>query len=132
MQVEQPDDINRQADGFMKSFDPEDEGIRKFLTQHGFVVVNLLSEEEVEETVDSFWNALEQGGHAARRGDPSTWEDGSWPTRGKFLFKKDAETLPAFRNRTHPALVSVFRKVFGTEDLLTKIDKWGVMRGKGL
>ncbi len=119
----------------MPSFEPDDPELLGFLHEYGFVVVKVLSREECEATVRSFWQFVRED--AVRRGktewpvpeDPRTWEDGNWPAKGKFLFADDAVTQEAFDNRTHPRLHRAFSQIFGTEQLLSKIDKWGAMRG---
>lgn len=147
--------VERMEDGWMPSFESADgEGLRAFLDEHGFVVVNLLSMREVEATTASFWamcaaEARRKGKTAPLSDDARwdclfsrilrkfffcsalirTWEDGNWPAKGKFLFAEDAATQEAFNNRTHPKLYEVFRAIFQKDVLLSKVDKWGAMRG---
>lgn len=126
--------VERDVDGWMPSFDTNDERLVEFLAQHSFVVLNVLNAEEVAETIKSFWEMCRE--YAVRKGrtvpvpnDPRTWEDGNWPAKGKFLFDEDAVTQQAFNNRTHPKLYEAFRMIFKKDVLLAKIDKWGCMRG---
>jgi len=99
------------------------------------VVVELLGEAECDDAVASFWDEVRQWALETGRDDypkpddPYSWETDNWPSRGKFLLKNDAETGAAFRNRTHPRLHQAFSIIFGHQEILTKIDKWGCMRG---
>jgi hypothetical protein len=71
---------------------------------------------------------LKQGKVAPTPDDPKSWESENWETKSKFLFNSCALTQEAFRNRTHPRLYEAFRTIFNKDELLVKIDKWGVMR----
>jgi hypothetical protein len=91
---------------FIKSFqgtDDKDE-IAQFLKDYGFVVFdNLLTEDEIEKSIDDLWEAYP----GAKRNDPSTWENvyhkygfaGQQPLNGLQIWdnRQNANIYEAFR-----------------------------------
>lgn len=71
-------------DGFVASFSPEDaSGILEFFREYGFVVVrDVLDQAAIDKSVDEIWKtSYLLGRPTIKRDDPSTWENGRWPTQ---------------------------------------------------
>ena len=117
--------LSREEDGFLKSFTiNEKDEYTEFLKKYNFVILRILTEEEADESVDDFFNNVVPN---VDRNDPSTWEQEFWPTFDKYLVGY-ATTQNAFYNRTHSNLHNAFSNIFGTDQLVSLIDRWGIMR----
>jgi Phytanoyl-CoA dioxygenase (PhyH) len=116
----------------VSSFDGQEIALR--LDRFGLVAVRILNEDECSRTLDAF---LEESNEQQRPGatsklsmDPLTWGSENWPNKSHFLVRRRpsigwAPTLV----RTHPKIREVFATIFGTDDLQSSIDRWGVMPG---
>jgi hypothetical protein len=116
--------ISRESDGYLQSFDVEDKEYLKFLNKYNFVILKILSEKEADDTVEDFFKNVTPN---VDKYDSSTWENQFWPLNTRFLAGY-ALTQYAFDNRTHSNLHTGFSNIFGTDDLVTMVDRWGIMR----
>lgn len=123
-------------DGYAESVSPFDEDeILHRLDLFGLVVVPVLSLQEQTAVLDAFFKESNEqqrpvATHKLSLDDPLTWEDRNWPNKSHFLVRR-RPTIglePTFV-RTHPTIHQVFTTIFGTDELQTSIDRWGVMRG---
>lgn len=121
--------------GYAEVVNPADQKeILYRLDQFGVVVVPVLSPEEQSQLLDSFFkesNEQQRPGATHKLSiDPITWGSENWPSKSHFLVRR--RPTVAFEptiTRTHPIVHQVFATIFGTDKLLTSIDRWGVMRG---
>eukprot|EP01116_Phalansterium_solitarium_P002614 TRINITY_DN12745_c0_g1_i1.p1 TRINITY_DN12745_c0_g1~~TRINITY_DN12745_c0_g1_i1.p1 ORF type:complete len:338 (-),score=52.75 TRINITY_DN12745_c0_g1_i1:173-1186(-) len=122
-------------DGFLKSFDYQDDDWLGYLNRWGFVVLQVLTESECDATVEALFEELNQQALATQATplnlhDSTTWENENWPSpASRFLTRTMAIHPLAWRNRTHPAIHAAFAKIFGRQDLWASVDRWGVFRG---
>lgn len=88
-------------------------------------VVDVLDDDQQTASVQALWHDMGPKVTAA----PSTWETQNWPNPNHvFLSNQYAVSEQAFKNRIHPRLVEAFTQLYGTADLWTTIDFWGVKR----
>lgn len=136
-QVVSRDWIPLDEDGYVQSFAVEDtEGQRAFFDTYGFVVVrDVLDSTEVDATVDEIWTDTEALANRAKfdgdtllsRDDPNTWK--TWPSMGMGILGGDIAAGPqAWTNRQHPRVHQVYANLFGTEKLISSVDRYGIMR----
>ena len=131
-----PTDTN----GFIQSFIWNDtNGISSFLDKYGVVVISdVLSQNEINLTIDAIWQHDELTSRGVNKYDPSTWErcwprDGSIEKRGWISSYDDTICPVSWYNRFNPKITSVFENIWkytrGTyQDLRVKTDRYGVMR----
>lgn len=122
-------------DGYAESIGPTNEKeILHRLDRFGLVVVPVLSPQEKLQLLDAFFQeANEQQRPVATHKlslDPLSWDNHNWPNKSHFLVRRRPTiALEATLLRTHPIIHQVFTTIFGTDKLVTSIDRWGVMRG---
>jgi len=126
-------------DGYVKSFTYDQrEEIIDFLNEYGVVVVrDILSNDRINETINSIWNHDELTSRGVKRDDVGTWER-CWPRNGQIERKgwictyDDMKCITSWKNRFEPKLVDVFENLWhdsgGKRDLRVKLDRYGVMR----
>ena len=123
------------SEGYAHSINPEcEEMILSHLQTYGLVVVPVLSGSECTETLQAFFKEsnVQQRPVATEKLslDPRTWGSTNWPNKSHFLVRRRPTiSLEATLVRTHPVIHRVFAAIFGTDQLQTSIDRWGVMRG---
>lgn len=110
------------AEGFaVPSRDP-----RGDMERFNVVVVPVLDEVELEVALKGFWDTA---GARIDRHDVTTWDDANWPNPDHpFLMTEYAENLEAYQMRAHPRLVDTFETLYGTADLWSTIDVYGIKR----
>mmetsp|Transcript_14464 Transcript_14464/g.21317 ORF Transcript_14464/g.21317 Transcript_14464/m.21317 type:complete len:340 (+) Transcript_14464:16-1035(+) len=121
-------------DGYAETVDSTaTEEIQHYLDRFGMVVIPILSAEEQSLLLDAFFEEFnEQQRSSATHKlslDPLTWGSQNWPSTGPFLCQRPALGLQPTLVRTHPVIRQVFANIFGTDELVTSIDRWGAMRG---
>lgn len=122
-------------EGYAETVDVSDaQEILSRLDRFGLVVVPILSEEERSQTLEAFFRECNQQQRPVATQkvslDPLTWGDENWPDKSHFLIRRRPSiALEATLVRTHPLVHQVFATIFGTAELQTTIDRWGVMRG---
>lgn len=95
------------------------------MKKYNLIVVSVLDEKEQYEAQNALWKAM--GPHVTA--DPTTWETSNWPDPAHpFLSTSYATCETSFRNRVHPKLTSAFMTLYGTKDIVSTIDFWGVKR----
>lgn len=123
------------GDGYAVSVSPEDEQVvLDCLDRFGLVVVPVLSADERASTLEAFFREAneEQRPTAVEKLslDPLTWGNENWPNKSQFLVRRrPTVAYEPTLVRTHPRVHRVFAALFGTDELVTSIDRWGVMRG---
>jgi len=103
-------------EGFVQSFSFEDENeILNFWKQYGFVVVkNVITEEDVNNTIEEIWKFQIEKNGKVDRNDPLTWNNNNWPSdmglsEGGFLSHfSDIELQWSWNNRQNPKNLSNF------------------------
>jgi Phytanoyl-CoA dioxygenase (PhyH) len=122
-------------DGYAESVASSDgQEITSRLDRFGLVAVRILNEAECSRTVEAFFkesNEQQRPGATSQLSmDPLTWGNENWPNNSHFLVRRRPSIgLAPTLVRTHPKIKEVFATIFGTDDLQTSIDRWGVMRG---
>ena len=117
--------ISRESDGYMKSFNVnQKDEYMEFLAKYNFVILQILSEEEANQTVSDFFENVAVNVDIY---NSDTWENEYWPENSRYLVGY-ALTEKAFQNRTHKNLHQAFTNILGTDNLVTMIDRWGIMR----
>jgi len=131
--------VPRDKNGFVQSFtvDQQEEYLA-FFEKFGFVVVdNVLTQDEVDDTVDEVWQYLEgdkwgfKNAQMVDRNNPLTWDDDSWPRSIRelgILGSSEAKGKMAWKNRENPKLYSVYKTLMGRDDLWVAVDRYGIMR----
>jgi len=127
----EPVELPRDEEGFIQSFgvDQEKEFVQ-FFKSYGFVVVNnILSPEDIEETVTEVWKEIKRMSvDNVEREDPNTWTQ-NWPSIGVGILGNDVADGPvAWKNRQNPNLYKVFSSLLGTEFVVSSVDRYGMMR----
>lgn len=129
--------VELDAEGFAPSFSPSQiDALKAFFEEFGFVVVrDLLCREEVAEATADVFRAAGFAGGVPPIGtaalDAVDWSlvYGSSYNRSKgFLGSEPPDTPRAWKSRLAPQLHAVFAALFGREDLLVKLDRYGLMR----
>ncbi|KAM0753443.1 hypothetical protein T439DRAFT_297788 [Meredithblackwellia eburnea MCA 4105] len=99
---------------------------RDDLVRDGFAVIKgVLSEEKAKGYVDEIQDWLESFGLGYKRDDPSTIRDECLPIihqKGLVQAYGAPHESFAWGVRSEPAVIDVFAKLFGTEDLLSSFD----------
>ena len=112
------------SDGFAVSFTDQKDWI-DIMKKYNVLVVPILNDDECDVLSKDMWDTM--GPQVTK--DPSTWEDMNWPSPDHpSLNNNYIYTEKAFATRTHPKLVEVFETLYGTCDLLTTIDFYGIKR----
>jgi len=124
-------------EGYVQSFlADEEKELLDFFHKYGFVVVrNIISADQCEKTEDDLWRSDEMlGSRKVDRNEPSTWENGTWPSEmnlaeGGFLTHlTDMSLQTGWDNRQHPNLYKIFSLVFNNPNLWVRFDRYGMMR----
>jgi ectoine hydroxylase-related dioxygenase (phytanoyl-CoA dioxygenase family) len=112
------------------------------LDQYGFVIIrDVLSQEDVTNTVDDVWSYLESGkwrncyfrtrseAKGPSRDLPTQW-DKVWPSMQEegILGSPPVFTKQAFKNRQNPRVYQVFSSLLKQEKLMVNIDRYGLFR----
>jgi hypothetical protein len=118
------------------SFEPDQEAeYLQFFAANGFVVVrNVLTPQQIAQTIDEIWESTVLIGSAphVKRHDPTTWEDDTWPAscdRGFLSSDNNLCDVSAWQNRQNPNVVRVFQLLHNTRRLSLKPGgRYGIMR----
>jgi hypothetical protein len=148
-----PRDVN--DPNFVKSFQiSEKDDFLTFFDAFGFVVIHdVLSKEEIEDSISEIWDIIECRNGARShdkknidildelhgiktvlpdRNDSSTWEikTNGWPPLAHLGILGGAPSFDkqSMKNRFNKNIHSLFATLHGTEDLWVSIDRYGVMR----
>eukprot|EP01117_Protostelium_nocturnum_P017202 TRINITY_DN6970_c0_g1_i1.p1 TRINITY_DN6970_c0_g1~~TRINITY_DN6970_c0_g1_i1.p1 ORF type:complete len:355 (-),score=100.96 TRINITY_DN6970_c0_g1_i1:108-1172(-) len=124
------------GDGYLVAYETNQADLYlPVLKKYGFVVVNVLTSQECDETIPEFLQDSNENPKGLQEKritleDPSSWENVNWPSSSKFQFSKSACGQKAFDNRCNPRIYELFQHIYqGENKLWISIDKWGVMRG---
>ncbi|KXT02886.1 hypothetical protein AC578_1804 [Pseudocercospora eumusae] len=100
------------------------------LERDGYVVVpNVVTKESCDEFVESAWEWLESFPHGFKRHDKSTWTAEHLPYgHDRGLYNRYSVNHEAFvwKIRTDPGILSIFQKIWGTDDLIASFDGMNV------
>lgn len=124
--------IPKDSEDYLQSFSlNEEEEIKKFFTEYGFVIIrDVLSKEDCKLTIDEMWSILE--GYDIKRDDIETWDNRNWRRTGIFsegILGGDPFFTPqALKNRQNPNLHKAFSLVLGTDKLFVNHDRYGLFR----
>ncbi len=95
------------------------------MERYNVVVGAVLNDEELELSREALWKDM----GPKVTSDPTTWETANWPApESPFLTTDVATCVVAFRNGVHPALVNLYSNLYGTRELWSTINGWGVKR----
>jgi hypothetical protein len=113
------------SDGFSCSFsDPND--WLTMMKKYNVIVVPILENSECDEVIEDLWRFV----GPKITSDYSTWATENWPDPDHpSLCNRYVTTERAFLTRTHPKLVRVFEALYGTINLTSTIDHYGIKRG---
>lgn len=104
---------------------------RPNLQKYGYCVVeDVMTPEECKDTINSIWNWLEGLDTGISRSDQSTWSGKHWPInmhQGMIQHTLAHEEW-IWKAREHPNVLSVFSKIFGTNELLVSFDGASINR----
>ena len=109
------------------SFPDEVLDAKKHLRDHGYAVVQALSQEECDDACDGFWNWVEHVSTARRRA-PSTWSDKQWPVHvpgtGILCYHGIGQAEFMWQMRTKSSITGTFAAIWDCdpEDLVTSFD----------
>jgi hypothetical protein len=128
----QPAPLPVDSDGFIIGFNVEQqEEILAFFEKHGVVVVlNVLTDEQCQRSVDEVWLFMKEiCNQNIERDKPETWSSG-WPSFSQFGILSNERWLypQACDNRQNPNIYQVFRTLLGDNELITNITRAGLMR----
>jgi len=118
-------------DGFVTSHKVTDDFL-PFLREWGFVCLEILTEDEVSASVNSFFEDISNRNTTINSipvvmDNPVSYSDENWSCR-RFVTDDPAMTYQAMKNRTNPLIEAAFTKIFNTNKLIVNLDGWGVMR----
>ncbi|GMH94664.1 hypothetical protein TrVE_jg1993 [Triparma verrucosa] len=121
----------------MADVDFEGQSIRSHFDEHGWVVVSgVLDDIEVSQAMSYVWDYLETASRASlshastsrkpvSRGDPSTWASEGWPATvegGILPYFSSGQSSAAWSIRSNEKVKRIFRRFWGTENVLTSFD----------
>lgn len=141
-------------DGYITSFAfDDDNGIKNFFDTFGFVVIsNILSDDEVNKTIDDIWNQIEDLSKEMKKVDSESrtfwqkitsyvWDtdvvvnrndenthNKFWPFSERGIFSNVAQGPQMFENRQSPKVAKAFETVIGTDKLLVSLDRFGYIK----
>lgn len=125
-----PTPLPRDADGFVRTFEPQDEaGIRDFFETYGLVVVRgAVDSEACERSRGELWDLLERDVRGLDRADATTWE--KWADLASLGFVGNTFCLSPqiCRNRQAPNVHAAFAAVFGRRQLHVNVGRLGATR----
>lgn len=125
------------SDGYVVSYpSSQPHHYLPLLRKYGCCVVQVFSREECNKTIIAMFedlNSLQNPKVARAKLDPDnpeTWASENWPNpHGKFLTNTPTFCMQAWKNRLHPNVIQTFENIYGTSDLVTSVDNWGIFRG---
>eukprot|EP01127_Copromyxa_protea_P005205 TRINITY_DN150_c1_g1_i3.p1 TRINITY_DN150_c1_g1~~TRINITY_DN150_c1_g1_i3.p1 ORF type:complete len:344 (-),score=46.68 TRINITY_DN150_c1_g1_i3:72-1103(-) len=129
-------DLPLDSEGYVKSFSiSEATEFKQFYEDFGFVIINnVVTSQEVEDTVDEIWTFLEAKewtttGCKVDRNDSSTWSKDYFPANAVGILGSGPAFGPCtWRNRQNPNIYKIFSTIYGTPKLWVSLDRWGLMR----
>ncbi|KYQ88264.1 hypothetical protein DLAC_10956 [Tieghemostelium lacteum] len=104
---------------------------RKDLYENGWVVIpNVVVKERVQYYRDQFWDWLEGLSPKLNRNDPTTWINENWPGNfnGILTGYSFGHNQFVWDIRQEDALISIFKEIYQTSDLLVSFDGGNVSR----
>jgi hypothetical protein len=114
-------------DGY--SIDVKETELVDTMNKYGLVVINVLDEKACDKTVSAMWEEMNVKGKLDQK-DSKTWETCNFPhPTSRFLSYNFALHLQAWENRVNPKVVNVFEILYGTKNIVTTVDYWGLKRG---
>lgn len=126
-------DIHCHEDPYIPETTPQDpkeggEFVPSWLTdlvENGYAVVpDVLSKEKCNTYYNRIWQIFEDFGTGVDRSKPETWKSQSMPANihGIFQHYKMGHKQPIWDIRCEPAIINVFKQIWGTEELLVSFD----------
>jgi ectoine hydroxylase-related dioxygenase (phytanoyl-CoA dioxygenase family) len=96
------------------------------LTDHGYVIIrDVLSKDEVTNTVDSLWKTLGSLDSGIDRNNSETWTNDRWPgwkDVGFLQTNSISQSDPAWSIRGNSSIKRIFSRIWATNDLLVSLD----------
>ncbi len=119
-----------QSDGFVTSFTlQQKEDISQFLDKFGFVVIeNILTDEQVDNTLDEFYELLQGGKDACDEELDAFYSRQKFQQFGIIGNKPDIYSISQLENRQNPNLYEAFCILFKCTKLMVGHDRLGMMR----
>lgn len=110
-----------------------DEAPQSFFKEHGFLVLTgAVDAAQLAETVEEVQSTVVREAPDVDFDDPSTWGNDLWPmddmNRGFLDIRSPYTLTEAWRNLQQPHVVAAFQSLLGTQAVLTKRPRYGVMR----
>lgn len=98
------------------------------LTRNGWAAVQVLTEAEAEKKFEQMWAWILERFPGVKRGDPETYGYDTWPDNIKGILKSYGAGQAEFmwEARTHPNVLDLFSRIYGTRDLLSSFDGFGL------
>ena len=95
------------------------------LQNKGYVAINVMTNNEVDDIASGFWDWLEQLGTGLKRNDVTTIDIcETWPEQTKGIINMygigQAEFM--WRARIHPNIIHVFKDIWNNDSLITSFD----------
>lgn len=117
-------------DGFVVSFQiTQKEEITKFFEMYGFVVVrDVLSDDEINETIDEFFLSFENGRSASDTELEQFYKDQPFGQFGIIGPGPNLESVSQLNNRQNPKVYEAFSTVLNNQNLIVEHDRLGVLR----
>eukprot|EP00755_Sulcionema_specki_P003236 Sspe_Gene.27335::Locus_11716_Transcript_2_2_Confidence_0.667_Length_1138::g.27335::m.27335 len=108
----------------------DDPDAYNYLDEHGYVVIkDVANAEELARAEDLLWEYLEL--HGMKRTDPRTWDDENFPgsiANGIICKRGFGQSPFLWHLRTLPKVISVFQRIWKTDDVVTSFDGGNVFR----
>mmetsp|Transcript_27044 Transcript_27044/g.53241 ORF Transcript_27044/g.53241 Transcript_27044/m.53241 type:complete len:411 (+) Transcript_27044:66-1298(+) len=109
----------------------------EYLAEHGYVVIKgVATKDQVEQARENWWDFVDkecqpkrQGVQPAKKGDPSSWGDVSWPGHpGNGIVSLVNHSDLCWQTRLLPGVRQSFEAVWEDDDLLVSFDAGNVFR----
>lgn len=107
--------------------------VPEIFRKYGIVVVeNVLSNSEVDKTVNELWEEIRWYNPDIDKNNEETWSNDKWPAMYRYGIigdgRRRALSQQACLNRVHPNVVNVYKEIFGTSELWTNVTRFGALR----
>ncbi len=108
-----------------KKVDPDQKDWYNVIKKYNLLVVQVLDSDECDILEKDIWKSV----GPKVTSDPNTWANENWPNpKHPSLCDQYVYSEQAFICRTNPKLVKIFEILYGTTDLITTIDYYGIKR----
>jgi len=106
-------------------YELDDPSVLQYLDDNGYVVIkNALSESEIQKGISLAWDYVEEVAPGVKRGDPTTYENPTWPTTrsGILIDNGVGHSELLWFVRGQKKIQNIFQKVWKTDQVLTSFD----------